>query len=477
LTGTAKTNFASAKSTLDTRYTQLVDCINSAISDGQVTDSEKTIVNTYYALYKNALSTYSTRYEEAHAFMTASINSSAGDALAAAEAASALAGGKATVYYNTSTSYVPSGVKTNDLLCTGLEIYRWNGSSWVFVSEFYNTKTVINGGLISTGALIVGTSASLGEGGIAGGGTIRIWSGGSVTSGVTAPGSATFTVDKDGVVSSKNSFIVYDANGTQAAGFTSVGTNWGGTGDVLQMRGSLRMWVGGEYASRDNSHFKVYTGGVAQMSGIIISNVVNPSDTDQYGVFGTSDVIKFNQTILQCRSSGTDSTRNSFTVDSGMVYNTLSPYVDIRRPASSGMGTTAVSVSAPDGVACVIKGGVFHIDNVEEDFAPDILLGGKSNVFLFLGSSTRTRLLPSTAQLETYLAGIPMFTRSTEIKVIQHTGSSGSTIIKGTSDAPLLNNSGGYAGGSLPGQITLTAGDCVTFRYLRGGWYIVSSMT
>jgi hypothetical protein len=473
LTGTAKSRLYSAKSTLDTRYTSLVNAINSSIADGKVTNSERLAVDTCYANYKTALSTYSTRHEEAYAAINSSIDGRASDALSAAEAAGSTASGKATVYYNTSTSYFPSGLKANDLLCTGTEIYRYDGSSWVLVSAFYNTKTVINGGLISTGALIVGTSESTGQGGIAGGGTVRLWSGGTVTSGVSAPNSATFMVDKDGVVSSKNSFIVYDANGLSAAGFTSGGASWGSTpsatDDLLQNPGSLRMWVGGEYGSISNSHFKVYMSGVVQASGLILSNTTNPTSTDAAGIFSTYNALKLNQTNVRCKSGGGG---NSTVINSDMQDSTLKPYVEIVRQ-TSGSGNPAVSIDARGGTACMLKGGIFHFDDPIVDADSSILIG-KSTVFLFTGSSARTRYLPSSANLESLLYGDYAWARSIEITVVQHTGSTGSTVIKGVTDGYLHDNSGGYMGGTSPGQMTLTRGHCAVFRYLRGGWYIMS---
>jgi hypothetical protein len=477
LTGTAKLNLASAKTSLNTNYTNLVNNINSAISDGKITDAEAITVDTYYTSYKNALTTYSTCYEEAHNYISSKALDAAETASNAANTAASSAAGKATVYYNTSTSYVPSGVKDNDLLCTGSEIYRRSGNAWVLVSEFYNTKTVINGGLISTGALIVGTTSSTGEGGMAGGGTIRIWSGGSVTSGTTAPEAATFTVDRDGVVTSKNAFIVCDSNGRQAAGFTSYGSVWGDestNGDFwMNRRGSLRMWVGGEYASRTNAHFKVYTAGIAQMSGIMVTNVVTPSTSDDMGVFGKYDQFKFNRTDIQC--TGNNSSGDSFVVNNNTA-GTVGAYVEIKRQTSTTSPEyAAFDVKAKNGTACVLRGGMFHVDAPVVDTTADILWG-RSTVFVFTGTSSRTRILPTAALLDIVNDGYSYET-SLEITVIQHTGSTGTTTITGSDGAPLLDNSGGYKGGGSPGQVTLSRGDCMTFRYFRGGWYITSSMT
>ena len=48
LAGTAKTNLQSAKSTLNTKHTNLINAINSAISEGKTTSTEKTNVDNKF---------------------------------------------------------------------------------------------------------------------------------------------------------------------------------------------------------------------------------------------------------------------------------------------------------------------------------------------------------------------------------------------------------------------------------------------
>ena len=65
LGGTAKTNLQSAKSTLNTKHTNLINAINSAISDGKTTSTEKTNVDNKFTEYNTALGTYRQRVQEA----------------------------------------------------------------------------------------------------------------------------------------------------------------------------------------------------------------------------------------------------------------------------------------------------------------------------------------------------------------------------------------------------------------------------
>lgn len=64
LTGTAKTNLASAKTAYNTAHTKLINSINTAIADGKATATEKADVDAKFSAYNNALSVYQTRVGE-----------------------------------------------------------------------------------------------------------------------------------------------------------------------------------------------------------------------------------------------------------------------------------------------------------------------------------------------------------------------------------------------------------------------------
>ena len=65
LTGTAKTNLASAKTAYNTAHANLISSINTAIADGKATATEKADVDAKFSAYNNALSAYQTRVGEA----------------------------------------------------------------------------------------------------------------------------------------------------------------------------------------------------------------------------------------------------------------------------------------------------------------------------------------------------------------------------------------------------------------------------
>ena len=65
LTGTAKTNLASAKTAYNTAHANLINSINTAIADGKTTATEKADVDAKFSAYNNALSAYQTRVGEA----------------------------------------------------------------------------------------------------------------------------------------------------------------------------------------------------------------------------------------------------------------------------------------------------------------------------------------------------------------------------------------------------------------------------
>lgn len=91
LTGTAKTNLASAKTAYDTAHTKLIDSINKAIADGKTTATEKADVDDKFSAYNNALSAYQTRVGEADKAIQDTIKKVADDAQTSANTAQSAA--------------------------------------------------------------------------------------------------------------------------------------------------------------------------------------------------------------------------------------------------------------------------------------------------------------------------------------------------------------------------------------------------
>ena len=91
LTGTAKTNLASAKTAYNTAHTNLINSINTAIADGKTTATEKADVDDKFSAYNNALSAYQTRVGEADKAIQDTIKKVADDAQTSANTAQSAA--------------------------------------------------------------------------------------------------------------------------------------------------------------------------------------------------------------------------------------------------------------------------------------------------------------------------------------------------------------------------------------------------
>lgn len=91
LTGTAKTNLASAKTAYNTAHTNLINSINTAIADGKTTATEKADVDDKFTAYNNALSAYQTRVGEADKAIQDTIKKVADDAQTSANTAQSAA--------------------------------------------------------------------------------------------------------------------------------------------------------------------------------------------------------------------------------------------------------------------------------------------------------------------------------------------------------------------------------------------------
>lgn len=77
LSGTAKSNLQAAKSAFDTAVADLLAAIQTASADGIATPEEKAGVDSQYALFNDAYSTFCTRLEEANKYIQTAINTTA----------------------------------------------------------------------------------------------------------------------------------------------------------------------------------------------------------------------------------------------------------------------------------------------------------------------------------------------------------------------------------------------------------------
>ena len=283
LSGTAKTGLLNAKVTLFGAIDNLLSSINAAIADGKATDAEKKDVDGKFTAFNTALSSFNTAVETANKAIQDTLKGysdtaleEAKDALSEAENASnaannaqssannaqSIANDKAKVFYQSTAPL--TGMRKNDLWVDGEDIYRYTGSSWVYASKYDNTETEINGGLITTGAIAFG-----GTGGMAGSGTVRIWSGGQSGTKGEPPSAPTFRVESDGRVYGSNSIVCMNRNYIQECGFASDGNS---VGNVANLDiGSVRIWAGSTYGNRDSANFRVGLGGLVYCRGLMFS--------------------------------------------------------------------------------------------------------------------------------------------------------------------------------------------------------------
>lgn len=182
-------------------------------------------------------------------------------AIAAAEAASQAqdtADGKRTVF--TSTPYTPYSV--GDLWVNGTDLKVCNtaratgsyvASDWGRATNYDHTKTVIDGGLITSGTIQLAGDNNYILAGITGqgsaGSSVRIWAGATFDSRGVAP----FRVTQNGEVFARYRIELQDANNNGLAGICGQGTD--GTDS------KVRFWAGTTYANRASAPFRVLSDG------------------------------------------------------------------------------------------------------------------------------------------------------------------------------------------------------------------------
>jgi len=179
------------------------------------------------------------------------------------------ADGKRRVFLTTPYTPYDSG----DLWTNGTNIYRcintrlsgsYNSSDWGLATNYDNTKTVIDGGVVTSGRIQLVGDLGVVRAGIAGGGaantSVRVWAGGTFEN----RSSANARITEDGRIYGRNSIICETAGGGISAGFSSDGTSTGSGSGEGATPGSIRLWVGG--ASPDYAPFRVALNGIVDAS-------------------------------------------------------------------------------------------------------------------------------------------------------------------------------------------------------------------
>jgi hypothetical protein len=185
------------------------------------------------------------------------VNSDLEAALALAAQAKDTADGKRRVFVT--TPFPPYDV--GDLWSNGTDLMicivakasgPWVSSDWDLATNYDNTKTTIDGGVVTSGRIqLVGEDGQI-KAGITGGGTndaaIRFWAGTSFANRDVAP----FRVNQGGEVSARRRIEVMNESNVGQAGICGADT----AGD-----GEVRMWAGSNYSGRNTAPFRVLSNG------------------------------------------------------------------------------------------------------------------------------------------------------------------------------------------------------------------------
>ena len=208
-------------------------------------------------------------------------------AIAAAEAASHAqdtADGKRTVF--TSTPYTPYSV--GDLWVNGTDLRVCNtarasgsyvASDWGLATNYDHTKTVIDGGLITSGTIQLAGDNNYILAGITGQGSagtsVRIWAGATFDNRGVAP----FRVTQNGEVFARYRIELQDTNNNGLAGICGQGTD--GTDS------KVRFWAGKAYAQRSSAPFRVLSDGTLYCTKAELANgcKIGGWDVSNSGIF------------------------------------------------------------------------------------------------------------------------------------------------------------------------------------------------
>ncbi len=226
------------------------------------------------------------------------------DALAAYEAASNAqdtADGKRRVFV--ATPYPPYDV--GDLWTNGIDLRRcittrltgsYNALDWNLATLYDNTKTTIDGGIVTSGRIqLAGDDYNI-KAGITGEGTndssVRFWAGTDYGNRAIAP----FRVLQNGAIYFRQKMVLTDSSNNEQAGMSGPD----GSGDT-----NVRFWAGSNYNDRGGAPFRIYADGtfvstrgsfgVLQISGNEIRNDLNSDASiilrndsqNQYSYVGT----------------------------------------------------------------------------------------------------------------------------------------------------------------------------------------------
>lgn len=364
------------------------------------------------------------------------------DAYEAANNAQDTADGKRRVFV--STPYPPYDI--GDLWVNGKDLRRcqtkktqgqsYNVNDWVVAVDYDNTKTVIDGGLVTSGTIqVAGDNKSI-LAGMTGQGTaansIRFWAGASFENRATAP----FRVMQDGSV------VMTKAN-------------------VEGVINAISGYIGG---------FRIQQGQIGYGSS-------SEQDTTR-GLALLNNFIRFyngnQRTLVGCLSSLGYPYNASFELSGGMGTT-----VEIHR---NGYNNNEESWYKPKALAVYgnqfINGKLTVFENgyIGEAYTDAIethIYLTHSYVFTSIGSSYRTVRLPKLAPIWNYVGGSRTFVLHIQVSWL---GNGNRIRLSGVEGGHLVDNNANRPNGGN-GWIDMAQGDSVVLRAYAGDYYIVQYRT
>jgi hypothetical protein len=385
------------------------------------------------------------RYSSSYAWVDIT-DQTAIDAYNAASQAQDTADGKRRVFVSTPTTPYDVG----DLWVNGTDLRRcataktsgqfYNINDWVVAVNYDNTKTVIDGGLVTSGTIQIAGSESTILAGMTGQGTaatsIRFWAGASFENRATAP----FRVMQDGSVVMTKATVegIINALTGSIGGFSiaqgriGVEDDGNGTNDGLSLLTSFIKY------SINNTYKSIWSG---------IGSNVFPATTGMTGLarFQYEDSYSYG--------------------NSGIALLTKF------RPGYQSYWYTQRAWQNDGNVFS--RGGHCFWDDTYIGTAYTNILElyiGVTNQFLFtsIGSSILTVRLPA----KSYITAETTVPVSFMLYLTIPTGVSNRIRLTSVTNGQLYNNNGG-----TQDYIDMASGDTLILRYYNGGWYQVSYRT
>lgn len=385
------------------------------------------------------------------------VNSDLEAALALAAQAKDTADGKRRVFVT--TPFPPYDV--GDLWSNGTDLMicivskasgAWVSSDWDLATNYDNTKTTIDGGVVTSGRIqLVGEDGQI-KAGITGGGNsdsaVRFWAGNSFANKDVAP----FRVNQGGEVFARRRIEVMNASNVGQAGIC---------GALVAGDGEVRMWAGSDYAGRNTAPFRVMANGqMISTSGKIGNWTISPNGLTNdsgtaYIIFRTTTAAERNEVMI-----GT----NVFPATSGSASVAV-----FRATAPNPSGENYAGVFyAKNGL---LNWALYAFDGIS--FLGQTLINGKkhfaanmANQFVSLDPTLYDLITVYPTSGSCYVEFLPEASRrfvigeGKEICIINRNDNFSDFYLKNI----IINN----------GTFVVAGGKCVTIFYSLGNWYVKS---